>query len=143
MLANAKSLVALINDKSYDRTVSGKLFVLQDDKWRQTFAVLKANLLFFFESESQLNVPLYLLIIEDCIIELSDDNQTGKPFSFSIRFKTTKRVFQIAAEDFESMGNWISCLTVCSVDYMSATKQMLQEEIASKDATAPAETSID
>ena len=29
MLANAQSLVALINDKSYDRAVSGKLFVLQ------------------------------------------------------------------------------------------------------------------
>lgn len=106
MLANAKSLVSLINDKSYDRTVSGKLYVLQvtflvylmyytdyddelqDEKWRQTFAVLKANLLFFFESESQLSIPIFLLIVEDCIIELSDDNITGRQFSFSIKFKT-------------------------------------------------------
>uniref|UniRef100_A0AC34PUB8 PH domain-containing protein n=1 Tax=Panagrolaimus sp. JU765 TaxID=591449 RepID=A0AC34PUB8_9BILA len=129
MLANAQSLVSLINDKSYDKTIAGKLYVLQDDRWKETYAVLKANLLFFFESESQLNVPIFLLIIEDCTIELSDDNETGKQFSFLIRFKTTKRIFQIAAENFESMGNWISYLTVCSIDYMSATKQMLQDEI--------------
>uniref|UniRef100_A0AC34F3P1 PH domain-containing protein n=1 Tax=Panagrolaimus sp. ES5 TaxID=591445 RepID=A0AC34F3P1_9BILA len=129
MLANGRSLVSLINDKSYDRTVSGKLFVLQEDRWRPTFAVLKANLLFFFESENQLESPVFLLIVEDCTIEPSDDNQTGRQFSFAINFKSTKRVFQLAAEDFKTLGNWISFLTICSVDYITATKQMYQEEI--------------
>lgn len=35
------------------------------------------------------------------------------------------------------MGNWISCLTVCSVDYMAATKHMLEEEIQSKKNNSP------
>uniref|UniRef100_A0A7E4VHY6 PH domain-containing protein n=1 Tax=Panagrellus redivivus TaxID=6233 RepID=A0A7E4VHY6_PANRE len=132
MLANGRSLAGLVNNKSYDRSVSGKLFFLQDDRWRQTYAVLKANLLFFFESETQTDSPIFLLIVEDCTIELSDDNLTGKPYSFAIRLKSTKRVFQLAATDFDSLGNWISYLTVCSVDYITATKQMFLEEINSR-----------
>ena len=41
----------------------------------------------------------------------------------------TKRVFQLAAEDFKSLGTWISFLTVCSIDYITATKQMYEEAI--------------
>lgn len=45
-------------------------------------------MLFIFEGEESLECPLILLVIEDCVVELADDNLTGRPFSFSIRFKT-------------------------------------------------------
>lgn len=43
-----------------------------------------------FESENSVGkkAPLLLIMVEDCLIELSDDNKTGKAFSFSIKFKT-------------------------------------------------------
>lgn len=43
-----------------------------------------------FENENSISkhAPVLLIIVEDCFIELSDDNQTGKSFSFSIKFKT-------------------------------------------------------
>uniref|UniRef100_A0A914DPD7 PH domain-containing protein n=1 Tax=Acrobeloides nanus TaxID=290746 RepID=A0A914DPD7_9BILA len=132
MLANGRALLSIINDRTYERTISGKLWVLQDERWRQTYAILKANLLFFFENEEQLDNPILLLIVEDCVIELSDDNQIGKSFSFFIRSQTTTRSFQLAADSLEALGNWISLLTVCSMDYMKLTKLSFQTDLNRK-----------
>uniref|UniRef100_A0A915DET9 PH domain-containing protein n=1 Tax=Ditylenchus dipsaci TaxID=166011 RepID=A0A915DET9_9BILA len=93
MLGNSNAVYGLISDKSYDRKLSGFLYILQEDKkWRKLFSILKANLLFMFNSENSLDAPALLIMVEDCLIELADDNQTGKPYSFSIKFKTTGRI---------------------------------------------------
>ncbi|KAI1721092.1 PH domain-containing protein [Ditylenchus destructor] len=144
MLANGTALVDLITDRSYDRKISGNLFLLQDDsRWRKLFGILKANILFLFASEDDLKQPSLIILVEDSLIELADDNVTGRQFSFSIKFKTTGRTFYLSALDFKSLGNWISFLTICSMDYISATKQSLQAAMAGTDesmgVTAPIE----
>lgn len=52
------------------------------------FAILTANLLFIFEDENSLTNPIVLIIIEDFVVEIADDNQTGMPFSFALKSKT-------------------------------------------------------
>jgi len=125
MLANCSSLINIISDRSYDQKTSGYLYILQDDKWRRLYGVLKANLLFMFENQERLEIPKLLIIIEDCVMEMCDDNLTGMAYSFSIRFKTTGHSFTLATSNFEELGKWISLMTTCSVDYMLATKQTL------------------
>lgn len=41
-----------------------------------------------FEREEYLEKPSLLILVEDCLIEPSDDNRTGRQFSFSVKFKT-------------------------------------------------------
>lgn len=61
---------------------------LQDERWREVYAILTANLLFIFEDEHHLASPIVMIIIEDCTVEPADDNQTGMPFSFVLKSKT-------------------------------------------------------
>lgn len=63
---------------------------LQDDRWRSAYGILKANLLFIFNRAEDVGVeaPFILLILEDCYMELCDDNATGRAYSFQIKFKT-------------------------------------------------------
>lgn len=63
---------------------------IQEDRWRQSYAILIANLLFFFNRNENIKneAPFILLIMEDCYMELCDDNLTGRPYSFQIKFKT-------------------------------------------------------
>ncbi|KAI6239131.1 PH domain-containing protein [Aphelenchoides fujianensis] len=103
----------------------GRLKILQDERWRDVFALLKANLLFIFEDEHDLSTPIILIIIEDCIVEPADDNQTGQSYSFILKSRTTKRVFTFCADDFKSLEQWVHYLTVSSLDYMNATIQTI------------------
>lgn len=128
MLANSSALVSLITDKAYEQRISGYLHVFQDDHWRRLYAILKANLLFLFQSAERLEIPVLLIIMEDCIVELADDNVTGKEFSFSIKFNTTGHTYVMAAPDLAELKNWISLLTSCSIDFMLATKDSLECE---------------
>jgi hypothetical protein len=103
--------------------------------------------LFLFQSAERLEIPVLLIIMEDCIVELADDNVTGKEFSFSIKFNTyaaklnlidsftkslsttrTGHTYVMAAPDLAELKNWISLLTSCSIDFMLATKDSLECE---------------
>uniref|UniRef100_A0AC35TRM0 PH domain-containing protein n=1 Tax=Rhabditophanes sp. KR3021 TaxID=114890 RepID=A0AC35TRM0_9BILA len=128
MLVNGRSLTELVSDSSYDKRISGTLFYLREDGWQELFGILKANILFLFASEHNLESCPYLIIVEDCLIDLLDDNQTGRPFSFSIKLKTTGREFRLAADTFPNLERWISVLTVCPIDYINAIKQSFDEQ---------------
>lgn len=54
---------------------------------------------------------------------------------FNNNFFRTGRVFELAAIDFESLGNWISFLTISSVDYMLATRQSLHSNLQNENCT--------
>uniref|UniRef100_A0A1I8C2T2 PH domain-containing protein n=1 Tax=Meloidogyne hapla TaxID=6305 RepID=A0A1I8C2T2_MELHA len=125
MIANGSSLVSLITDKAYDQKIAGYLHVLQDDCRRRLYAILKANLLFLFKSAERLEIPLLLIIMEDCVVELADDNFTGMEHSFVIR---TGQTYVMATENQEQLKNWISLLTSCSIEFMRATKESLESE---------------
>uniref|UniRef100_A0A0N5AQC8 PH domain-containing protein n=1 Tax=Syphacia muris TaxID=451379 RepID=A0A0N5AQC8_9BILA len=134
MLANGRDLAALCTDQSYERRFEGQLFILQDSRWRFSYAILKANLLFFFNKSDEVGVeaPFMVLIIEDCCMELCDDNQTGRDFCFEVRFKTTGRRFIFAAESFYALGKWISILTVSSIEYINLTKQSFLDQLSNE-----------
>ncbi|CAD5222992.1 unnamed protein product [Bursaphelenchus xylophilus] len=135
MLLNGRALLSLVNDKEYDRKICGNLDMLQDEHWRTLYAVMTANLLYLFESADDLNAaPMVLLIVEDCLVEMADDNVTGKPYSFLLRSKTTKRVFTFAAPDFSTLERWIHFLTVSSVDYIRATMQTMYAALSPKNS---------
>uniref|UniRef100_A0A914ICL1 PH domain-containing protein n=1 Tax=Globodera rostochiensis TaxID=31243 RepID=A0A914ICL1_GLORO len=126
MLLNGSSLVSLISDRDYDRKIHGSVSVLQDERWRKLYAILKANLLFMFESSDRLEIPVLLIVMEDCVVELADDNATGRQHSFSIKFNTTGHTYIMAATDYEALQNWVSVLTSCSFEFMEATRQSLE-----------------
>ncbi|CAB3402381.1 unnamed protein product [Caenorhabditis bovis] len=108
MLANANSLFKLGSDPTFERRFSGALQLQQDFSWRSGWGVLKANILFVYnkpEDETTAQ-PFLLLIIEDCFIELCDENKIGKDFTFEIKFKSTGRSFIFASKDFKSLGKW-------------------------------------
>ncbi|KAF7629976.1 PH domain-containing protein [Meloidogyne graminicola] len=130
MIANGSSLVSLITDKDYDRKIAGYLNVVQDDCRRRLYAILKANLLFMFKSAESLEIPLLLIIMEDCVVELADDNSTGMEHSFVIR---TGQTYVMATENQEQLKNWISLLTSCSIEFMRATKESLELEHDNRD----------
>ncbi|KAI6177482.1 PH domain-containing protein [Aphelenchoides bicaudatus] len=138
MLVNGRALLSLINNKSYDRKISERLLLLQDDHWREIFAILTANLLFIFEDEHHLSSPIVMIIIEDCTVEPADDNQTGMPYSFVLKSKTTKRVFTFCTDNFKSLEQWIHYLTVCSLEYIQAmlSSSTDQPKLEDKQSTA-------
>ncbi|CAD6197384.1 unnamed protein product [Caenorhabditis auriculariae] len=132
MLGNANSLCRLGSDSTFERRFAGSLQLQQDFRWRPAYGVLKANLLFLYnraEEEQNQGAPFLLLIIEDCFIELCDENKIGKDFTFEIKFKTTGRSFVFAAEDFKSLGRWVSLLTISPMDYIQLSKQSFSEQI--------------
>ncbi|VDK18547.1 unnamed protein product [Anisakis simplex] len=131
MLANGRALTELCSDTSYECRIEGTLFILLEDRWRPAYGILKANLLFIFNRVEDVGVeaPFILLIIEDCYMELCDDNETGRSYSFQIKFKTTGRNFTMATENFKALEKWISTLTVSSIDYIKLTKQSFQDQM--------------
>ncbi|PAV61169.1 hypothetical protein WR25_26530 [Diploscapter pachys] len=129
MLANAKSLFKLASDVTYERKFAGPLQLQQDFVWRPAYGVLKANILFVYNKESDKEPPFLLLIIEDCFIELCDENKLGKEMTFEIKFKTTGRGFVFAAPDFKSLERWVSNLTISPIEYIDLSKQSFSEQI--------------
>ncbi|VDM63257.1 unnamed protein product [Angiostrongylus costaricensis] len=99
-------------------TIINLLAWLQDFRWRPCFAVLKANLLFVFDKQDDPEPPFLILIIEDCFVELCDENKLGRDFTFEIKYKTTGRSFVFAAEDFKALERWVSLLTITPIDYI-------------------------
>ncbi|CAJ0943300.1 unnamed protein product, partial [Mesorhabditis belari] len=138
MLGNAKSLIRLAMDPAFETRFSGPLEVQQEFKWRSGWGVLKANMLFVFNRIGNHKVesepPFLLLIIEDCFVELGDDNQLGKEFTFKINFKTTRRVYVLGAESFKSLGKWVSLLTITPTEYIKITTQSFQAQIDEREA---------
>ncbi|CAE17975.1 PH domain-containing protein [Caenorhabditis elegans] len=131
MLANANSLFRLGSDPTFERRFSGPLQLQQDFQWRAGWGVLKANMLFVYnKTEEETSAPPFLLlIIEDCFIELCDENKIGKDFTFEIKFKSTARSFIFAADSFKSLGRWVSLLTISPIDYIQLSKQSFHEQI--------------
>ncbi|ETN71255.1 hypothetical protein NECAME_00944 [Necator americanus] len=92
--------------------------------------------------------PFLILIIEDCFIELCDENKLGKDFTFEIKFKTntprqcfrTGRSFIFAAEDFKTLERWVSLLTITPIDYMLLSKQSFAEQIERVQSSEEAES---
>ncbi|VDM40386.1 unnamed protein product [Toxocara canis] len=132
MLANGRALTELCSDPTYECRIAGPLFILLEDRWRPAYGILKANLLFIFNRAEDIGVeaPFILLILEDCYMELCDDNATGRAYSFQVRFKTTGRIFTLAAENFKALEKWISMFTVSSIDYIRLTKQSFQDQMS-------------
>ncbi|KAJ1374922.1 hypothetical protein KIN20_038127 [Parelaphostrongylus tenuis] len=129
MLANAKSLYRLAIDPNFERRFAANLQLQQDFRWRPCFAVLKANLLFVFNKQDDPEPPFLILIIEDCFVELCDENKLGRDFTFEIKYKSTGRSFVFAAEDFKALERWVSLLTITPIDYMLLCKQSFAEQI--------------
>ncbi|CAJ0600304.1 unnamed protein product [Cylicocyclus nassatus] len=129
MLANASSLYRLASDPNFERRFAANLQLQQDLRWRQCYAVLKANLLFVFGKQDDPEPPFLILIIEDCFIELCDENKLGKDFTFEIKYKTTGNSYIFAAEDFKTLERWVSLLTITPIDYMLLSKQSFAEQI--------------
>lgn len=129
MLANARSLYRLAADPNVERRFAASLQLQQDFRWRLCFAVLKANLLFIFNKQEDTEPPFLILIIEDCFVELCDENKLGRDFTFEIKYKTTGRSFIFAAEDFKTLERWVSLLTITPIDYMLLCKQSFAEQI--------------
>uniref|UniRef100_A0A0N5C1X1 PH domain-containing protein n=1 Tax=Strongyloides papillosus TaxID=174720 RepID=A0A0N5C1X1_STREA len=136
MLVNGRSLVTdLISDVNYQQRCSGIIYYLREDGWKDCYGLLKANILFLFESKNNMDSCPYLIIIEDCIIDLLDDNQTGKQFSFSIKHKTTGREFILAADTLCNLQRWVSDLTVCPLDYINTIKQSFDEQYLQRESS--------
>ncbi|VDM11061.1 unnamed protein product [Wuchereria bancrofti] len=132
MLVNGRGLAQLCTDESYESKYSGTLFLLQDGRWRSLYAMLKANLLFLFNQPENVGVeaPCIILILEDCYMELCDDNTTKRSYSFEVILKTTGRKFTFAADSFKALERWISSLTVASLEYITITKQSFLEQLS-------------
>ncbi|WKY00455.1 hypothetical protein Q1695_014921 [Nippostrongylus brasiliensis] len=129
MLANANSLYRIATDPNFELRFAANLQLQQDFRWRPCYAILKANLLFVFNKQDDPQPPFLILIIEDCFIELCDENKLGKDFTFEIKYKTTGKNFIFAAEDFKALERWVSLLTITPIDYMLLSKQSFAEQI--------------
>ncbi|VDO93680.1 unnamed protein product [Heligmosomoides polygyrus] len=129
MLANANSLYRLAADPSFETQFATSLQLQQDFRWRPCYAVLKANLLFVYNKRDDSKPPFLLLIIEDCFIEICDENKVGKDFTFEFKYKTTGKSYIFAAEDFGALERWVSLLTITPIDYMLLLKQSFPEQI--------------
>ncbi|CAJ0581221.1 unnamed protein product, partial [Mesorhabditis spiculigera] len=131
MLGNAKSLIRLAMDPGFETKFSGPVEVQQELKWRAGWAVLKANMFFVFErtgtEKNDAVPPFLLLIIEDCFVELGDDNMLGKEFTFKINYKTTGKSYTLCSDSFKSLGKWVSLLTITPTEYISITTQSFQQ----------------
>ncbi|VDM98215.1 unnamed protein product [Thelazia callipaeda] len=132
MLANGRALAQLCTDDLYEIKLSGPLFLLQDGRWRSLYGLLKANLLFLFNQQSNIGVeaPCIILILEDCYMELCDDNVTKRSYSFhTLSVFRTGRKFLFAANSYRALERWISLLTVSSLEYIAITKQSFLEQL--------------
>ena len=130
MLANARALMDVAADAAYPARVTGPLQLLQELRWRPGYGVLKANLLFFYDKDDrERKEAILLLIVEDCFVQIGDDNSVGKEFTFELRMKTTGRSFTFAAEDFKSLERWVTNLSITPIEYMRVTKQSYLEQI--------------
>uniref|UniRef100_A0A0R3RHT0 PH domain-containing protein n=1 Tax=Elaeophora elaphi TaxID=1147741 RepID=A0A0R3RHT0_9BILA len=132
MLVNGRALAQLCTDESYGAKFCGTLFLLQDGRWRSLHGILKANLLFLFNQSENVGIeaPCIILILEDCYMELCDDNATKRSYSFEVILKTTGRKFTFAADSYKALERWISSLTVASLEYITITKQSFLEQIS-------------
>lgn len=67
-----------------------ELILQEEGVWRLVHGILKANLLFLFcvPEDASITAPCVILIMEDCYIELCDDNTTARAYSFQIVYKT-------------------------------------------------------
>ncbi|GMT20246.1 hypothetical protein PFISCL1PPCAC_11543 [Pristionchus fissidentatus] len=131
MLGNVNSLLALASDPNYEAKVTGPLQLLQELGWRSSQGVLKANILFLFDDAKDRKAasPFLVLIIEDCFVQLGDDNSLGKEYTYEIKFKTTGKNYVFAAENFKALEKWVTVLTITPMDYIRITKQSFLEQI--------------
>jgi hypothetical protein len=131
MLHNVSALTRLATDASYECRLSGALHLLieADGRWQPAVASIKANILFLFHKYPTTDEsPFAMYIIDDCLVEICDDNATGRMFTFSLRFRTSGRCCTFAADSLRSLEKWVSVLTVSSWEYVRATTQFYDDD---------------
>lgn len=133
MLRNSEALAHLARDPTYSCRLQGRLHVLsKNGKWETHFGVVKANMLFVFKKDVT-KPPMSVHIIEDCHVEVCDDNETGKPFSFCVKHRSSGNSYTFAAECLSSLKKWVSVLSMSTLEYIRLTTQMYRDQIAHRE----------
>ncbi len=137
VLLNPSSLTRLSKDDSYKTVKEGRLYEKQSysGKWESRFGVLKGNLLFLFKKAKIDSdaIPVSMLILEDCVAELTEDEESGREFGFRIRFLTSGNTYSFATEDSDSLEQWVSHVATCSVEQLLLKLEGLNEAVEKLD----------
>lgn len=99
--------------------------------FQKRFFVLKGNLLFYFEKNTD-KEPVGVIILEGCTIELAEEE--AEKFSFKIVFHGEgKRTFILGTDTPEVMEEWMKILACSSYDYMKLMVLELEQQLAELD----------
>ena len=89
--------------------------------YQRRWFVLKGNLLFYYEKIGD-KQPLGVIILENCNIDVSDNER----YAFNVSFESSEntRTYVLAAESEKEMEHWMKCITSASYRY---TKMVVKE----------------
>ena len=108
---------------------------------QQRYFILKGNLLFYFERQTD-REPIGVIILEGCTIELVDEYCDR--FSFKINFHggvggeqlKSSRIYYLATDSQDEMEEWMKILACASHEYMKLMVNELQQKLAELDSIA-------
>jgi len=129
MKINERTLVAFATSRDSGVDKSGWLWKKGEvnRSFRKRWFVLKGNLLFYFEKQTD-KEPLGVIILEGCVIELAEEDQ--ERFGFKISFQGERtRVYHLGTEFQQTLVEWMQILAVASHDYMKVMVFELEQKL--------------
>ena len=95
--------------------------------FQRRYFVLRGNMLFYFEKKQD-RVPIGVIILENCHVELSSSEESR--FAFQIIFNGTGcRRYVLAADDDDEMINWMTRITHAGFSYMKTLVEDLEKRL--------------
>ena len=93
--------------------------------FQRRWFVLKGNLLFYSEKRGE--KPVGVIILEDCSVEVSDEDDYSFTISF---FGDGTRVYTLSADSEDEMISWVKRIKVAPYGYAAMVVKELEKQLA-------------
>ncbi|XP_053376039.1 sesquipedalian-1-like [Mercenaria mercenaria] len=101
--------------------------------YQKRWFILKGNLFFYYEKRTDKD-PLGMIVLEGCMVELSD-HEDG--YTFMINFPgSNTRTYILSADTQEEMEAWMKVLSGASYDYMKLCVNELKAQLQDVDSNS-------